>query len=212
MLTPQIRGYLLWVKPTIWDENVPNKWRNEEREFLEEKHGLTSLFRDLCWRRLLSGLGRSQVWKLGRRKLEEIRSARNTRECVYVLAAVYMTAENLLRIFPKGSKLKENTNFALAHDLTGLERGSRSQSWMTERSLFKPSPSSAVFSGLFSFSAVPSPQRWIPWSGSPWFIGVKESAGQQRGGRPTQAFFIHFPIKRHDQDVLPACVCVCVFS
>lgn len=108
---------------------------------------------------LPSGLGQSQVWKLGQQKLEEIRWARNTRECVYVLAPVCMTAENLLRIFPKGSELKKNTNFTLAHDLTGLERGSRSQSWMTERSLFKPSPSSPIFSGLFSFPAVPAPQR-----------------------------------------------------
>lgn len=56
-----------------------------------------------------------------------------------------MTAENLLRVFPKGGELKENTNFTLAYDLTGLDRSSQSQSRMTERSVSKPFPSSAVF-------------------------------------------------------------------
>lgn len=129
--------------------------------------------------------------------------ARNTRECVYVLAAVYVTAENLLRIFPKGSKLKKNTNFTLAYDLTGLDRSSQSQSWMTEHSLCKPFPSSAIFSVLFSFSAVPFPHRWISWSGSGWFISVTESAGQQQAsGQHRLFFFIHFTIKRHNRDVL----------
>ena len=41
--------------------------------------------------------------KVGR----DTHAARKTRECVYVLSAVYMTAENLLRIFPKGGELKE---------------------------------------------------------------------------------------------------------
>lgn len=66
-------------------------------------------------------------------------TARKNRECVYVLSAVYMTAENLLRIFPKGSELKKNTNFTLAYDdLTGLDRSFQSQSRMTEHSLFEP--------------------------------------------------------------------------
>lgn len=92
------------------------------------------------------------MWKLGQKqKLEKTQRARKTRECVYVLSAVYMTAENLLRIFPKESELKKNTNFTLAHDLTGLDRSSQSQSRMTEHSLFEPFPSSAIFSVLFSF-------------------------------------------------------------
>lgn len=74
-----------------------------------------------------------------------------TRECVYVLTAVYMTAENLLRIFPKGNELKKNTNFTLAYDLTGLDCSSQSQSRMTEHSLFEPFPSFAFVSVLFSF-------------------------------------------------------------
>lgn len=79
-------------------------------------------------------------------------TARKNRECVYVLSAVYMTAENLLRIFPKGSELKKNTNFTLAYDdLTGLDRSFQSQSRMTEHSLFEPFRSSAIFSVLFSF-------------------------------------------------------------
>lgn len=62
------------------------------------------------------------MWKLGQKqKLEKAHAARKTRECVHVLSAVYMTAESLLRIFPKGSKLKKNTNFTLAYDLTGLD-------------------------------------------------------------------------------------------
>lgn len=79
-------------------------------------------------------------------------------ECVYVLSAVHMTAENLLRIFPKGSELKKNTNFTLAYDLTGLDRSSQSQSRMTEHSLFEPFPSSAFFFCFvfFFFSSSPS--------------------------------------------------------
>ena len=62
------------------------------------------------------------MWKLGQKqKLEKAHAASKTRECVYVLSAVYVTAESLLRIFPKGSKLKKNTNFTLAYDLTGLD-------------------------------------------------------------------------------------------
>lgn len=53
---------------------------------------------------------------------KDIHTVRLTRECVYVLSAVHMTAENLLRRFPKGSKLKKNTNFTLAYDLTALDR------------------------------------------------------------------------------------------
>lgn len=93
------------------------------------------------------GVETGTTTKVGR----DTHTARNTRECVYVLSAVYMTAENLLRIFPKGSKLKKNTNFTLAYDLTGLDRSSQSQSRMTEHSLFKPFPSSAIFSVLLSF-------------------------------------------------------------
>lgn len=91
-----------------------------------------------------------QVWKLGQKqKLEKTHTARKTRQCVYVLSAVYMTAENLLRIFLKGSRLKKNTNLKLAYDLTGLDRSSQSR--MTEHSLFEPFPSSAFFSVFFSY-------------------------------------------------------------
>lgn len=90
------------------------------------------------------------MWKLGQKqKLEKTHTARKTRECVYVLSAVYMTAENLLRIFPKGSELKKNTNFMLAYDLTGLDRSSQSR--MTEHSLFELLSSSAFFPVLFAF-------------------------------------------------------------
>lgn len=64
-----------------------------------------------------------------------------------------MTAENLLRIFPKGSELKKNTNFMLAYDLTGLDRSSQLR--MTEHSLFELFPSSAFFLVLFAFFQFP---------------------------------------------------------
>lgn len=70
-------------------------------------------------------------------------------ECVCVESA--MTAENLLRIFPKGREWKKNTNFMLAYDLTGLDRSSLFQLWMTEHSLFQPFPSSVHFPATVSF-------------------------------------------------------------
>lgn len=45
--------------------------------------------------------------------LDEARCAnwdRNTMQCIHVLSAVFVTAENVLRMFPKGSELKENTS------------------------------------------------------------------------------------------------------
>lgn len=60
--------------------------------------------------------------KLGQ-KWSKRQRARQIGEFVYV-SVVYMTAENLFKIFPKSSKLKKNTKFMLDYDLTRLERSS----------------------------------------------------------------------------------------
>lgn len=114
-------------------------------------------------------------------------TVRKTRECVYVVFPVYVTAENLLRILPKGSQLKKNTNFMLASDLTSLDCSSQSR--MTEHSLLELFPSSAIFSVLFSlFFFFPT---FKSWSDSWQYISATESAGQlqQRGPNHACLFF-----------------------
>lgn len=66
---------LCGVEPTIRDENVPNKWRG------------TSLFREsLLETFCCQASDKTRCGNWDDEKLEEIRLARNTPECVYVLA------------------------------------------------------------------------------------------------------------------------------
>lgn len=127
-----------------------------------------------CWQAL--DKARCENWD--KNKSCKRHKARRTIECVYVLSAVLMTAKNLLRIFPKGSKLKKNTNLTLANDLTSLDCSSQSQSRMTEHSLlsFSPARPSFLFCFLF-FSSFPL-YRWVSWSDSWQYFSVTESAAQ----------------------------------
>lgn len=108
-----------------------------------------------CWQ----AFNKARCSNWDKNKSCKIRTQLERLRIVYVLFAECMTAENLLRIFPKGSKLKKNTNFTLDDDLTSLDCSSQLQLRMTEHSLFELFPSWVIFfCFVFSFFRLSSLQ------------------------------------------------------